>query len=130
MNDPTWASPEPHNQNGWMMNIDKAISYLKSVPHPWKILKKTPSGISKVEPWYGKLEKKQMKSMKRFFKEFTKQFEKHGYPQPLPPNNNIKINTWSVPFATFGGNSIYTSCGHDFLDASMYQIDPGRFLYA
>jgi WW domain/Chitin synthase N-terminal len=128
LNDPTWGSPE--HKTWWNRDIDQAIAYLKSVPHPWKLLKKSPSQISKTEPRYDQRDKKSLKMMQGPFTDVVKQFEKYGYPQPLSPNNDIKINTWSVPFATYGGASIYTDHGHDFSAACAFQQDPGRFLYA
>ncbi|KAL6412083.1 atrophin-1 interacting protein 2 (WW domain containing E3 ubiquitin protein ligase 2) [Ilyonectria robusta] len=128
MNDTRWANPE--HRSAWNMDIDQAIAYLKSVPHPWILLKKSPSQIGKTEPFYEQCEKKTMKLVQGIQADLFKQFEKHGYPQPLPPNDNIKIGTWGMPFATYGGTSIYADHGHNFSAAIAWQQDPGRFLYA
>ncbi|KPM41787.1 hypothetical protein AK830_g4768 [Neonectria ditissima] len=128
MNHPTWANPE--NKSFWNLDMDQAIAYFKSVPHPWKLLKKSPSEISKSEPTYEQVDKKSMKLGQSLYADVVKQFEKVGYPQPLPPNDNIKIGFWSFPFATYGGASIYADHGHDFSGLSAWQLDPGRFLYA
>jgi hypothetical protein len=128
MNDPSWGSPE--HRSWWNADIDQAIAYLKSVPHPWKLLKKSPSEISKAEPFYEQRDKKTQKLMQGVMADLVKQCEKSGYPQPLSPNDNIKIYTWAVHFATYGGTAIYTDHGHDFTAACAWQQDPGRFLYA
>jgi hypothetical protein len=88
MNDPGWANPEITSFG--MDDIDNAISYLKSVPHLWKLLKKSPSGVSKTTPWYNSRDKKALKELKSLYTEFVKQYEKVGYPQPLPPNDNSR----------------------------------------
>lgn len=88
MNDTRWANPE--HRSAWNMDIDQAIAYLKSVPHPWKLLKKSPSQIGKTEPFYEQCEKKTMKLVQGIQADLFKQFEKHGYPQPLPPNDTSK----------------------------------------
>ncbi|KAH7133972.1 hypothetical protein EDB81DRAFT_902696 [Dactylonectria macrodidyma] len=128
MNHPTWANPE--NKTFWNLDIDQAIAYFKSVPHPWKLLKKSPSEIGKSEPTYEQVDKKTIKLGQSLYTDVVKQFEKYGYPQPLPPNDNIKIGFWSIPFATYGGASIYADHGHDFSGLLAWQQDPGRFLYA
>lgn len=66
MNDPGWASPE--TTSFWMDDIDNAISYLKSVPHPWKLFKKSPSGISKTTPWYNSRDKSSERNEKYVYR--------------------------------------------------------------
>lgn len=125
MNDTTWANPE--HRSTWNMDIDQAIAYLKSIPHPWKLLKKSPSQIGKTEPVYEQCDKKSMKLIQGIYTDLFKQCEKHGYPQPLPPNDNIKIGTWAIPFATYGGTSIYADHAHNFLSSIGLATRPGPF---
>jgi hypothetical protein len=73
--------------------------------------------MSKSEPSCEQRDKKTQKLMQGMMADLVKQCEKNGYPQPLPPNDNIKINTWVAPFATYGGTAIYTDHGHDFTAA-------------
>ncbi|KAF5000103.1 hypothetical protein FDECE_11289 [Fusarium decemcellulare] len=128
MNDTTWANPERPTM--WNVDIDQALAYFKSVPHPWKLLKKSPSAIGKGEPIYEQRDKKSTKLAQGILNDMVKQFEKVGYPQPLPPNDNIRFGTWGVPFATHGGSVIYADHGHEFSAGLAWQLDPGRFLYA
>ena len=128
MNNVTWANPE--NPTFWNLDIDQAIAYLKSVPHPFQLLKKSPSSIGKSEPYYEKYDKKALKAEVAVATDMFKQCEKYGYAQPLPPNNNITIGTWGIPFATYGGSIMYGNYGHDFSALFTWQVDPGRFLYA
>ncbi|KAL5591809.1 hypothetical protein FOVSG1_010698 [Fusarium oxysporum f. sp. vasinfectum] len=128
MNDTNWSNPE--NPTYWNLDIDQAIAYLKSVPHPFQLLKKSPSRIGHSEPYYEKYDKKTLKAEAAVVADIFKQIEKVGYPQPLPPNDGIRINTWSMPFATYGGSVIYANVGHDTSPIMTWQLDPGRFLYA
>ncbi|KAJ9416356.1 atrophin-1 interacting protein 2 [Fusarium oxysporum] len=128
MNDTNWSNPE--NPTYWNLDIDQAIAYLKSVPHPFQLLKKSPSRIGHSEPYYEKYDKKNLKAEAAVVADIFKQIEKVGYPQPLPPNDGIRINTWSMPFATYGGSVIYANVGHDTSPIMTWQLDPGRFLYA
>ncbi|KAF2164846.1 hypothetical protein M409DRAFT_56217 [Zasmidium cellare ATCC 36951] len=123
-----WATPEKPNY--WINDVDKGIAFLKSVPQPWKLLKKSPSAISKEEPDFEKTDKKSRKLMEGVLEDVVKQFEKHGMPQPLPPNNGIVIRTWGFAFATYGGSSFYMDVGHNTKLVARFQADAGRFLYA
>ncbi|KAF5643868.1 atrophin-1 interacting 2 WW domain protein [Fusarium sp. NRRL 52700] len=128
MNNTNWSNPEKPTY--WNMDIDQAIAYLKSVPHPFQLLKKSPSRIGHSEPYYEKYNKKALKAEAAVVADIFKQIDKVGYPQPLPPNDNIRINTWSIPFATYGGTDTYVNVGHDTSLIMTWQLDPGRFLYA
>ncbi|KAF5973927.1 atrophin-1 interacting protein 2 WW domain-containing protein [Fusarium bulbicola] len=128
MNDTNWSNPEKPTY--WNLDIDQAIAYLKSVPHPFQLLKKSPSRIGHSEPYYEKYDKKSLKTEAAVVADIFKQVDKVGYPQPLPPNDNIRINTWSMPFATYGGSTMYANVGHDTSGIMAWQLDPGRFLYA
>ncbi|KAF4480058.1 atrophin-1 interacting 2 (WW domain containing E3 ubiquitin ligase 2) [Fusarium agapanthi] len=128
MNDTNWSNPEKPTY--WNVDIDQAIAYLKSVPHPFQLLKKSPSRIGHSEPYYEKYNKKALKAETAVISDVFKQIDKVGYPQPLPPNDNIRINTWSMPFATYGGSIMYANVGHDTSLIMTWQLDPGRFLYA
>ncbi|KAI1023979.1 hypothetical protein LB504_005290 [Fusarium proliferatum] len=128
MNATNWSNPE--NPTIWNIDIDQAIAYLKSVPHPFQLFKKSPSRIGHSVPYYEKYDKKALKADAAAVTDVLKQIEKVGYPQPLPPNDNIRINTWSMPFATYGGSVMYANVGHDTSLLLTWQLDPGRFLYA
>ncbi|KAF5609302.1 atrophin-1 interacting 2 WW domain protein [Fusarium subglutinans] len=128
MNDTNWSNPEKPTY--WNLDIDQAIAYLKSVPHPFQLLKKSPSRIGHSEPYYEKYDKKSLKAEAAVVADIFKQIHKVGYPQPLPPYDNIRINTWSMPFATYGGSTMYANVGHDTSGIMTWQLDPGRFLYA
>ncbi|KAF5551922.1 atrophin-1 interacting 2 WW domain-containing protein [Fusarium phyllophilum] len=128
MNATNWSNPE--NPTYWNLDIDQAIAYLKSVPHPFQLLRKSPSRIGHSEPFYEKYDKKALKAEAGVVADIFKQIDKHGYPQPLPPNDRISINTWSLPFATYGGSAMYANVGHDTSPIMTWQLDPGRFLYA
>ncbi|KAF4338081.1 atrophin-1 interacting 2 WW domain protein [Fusarium beomiforme] len=128
MNDTNWSNPE--NPTYWNIDVDQAIAYLKSVPHPFQLLKKSPSRIGQSEPYYQKYDKKALKTEASVVGDTFKQVEKVGYPQPLPPNNKIHIGSWSLPFATYGGSAMYANVGHDTSFIMTWQLDPGRFLYA
>ncbi|KAF9774657.1 hypothetical protein IL306_007306 [Fusarium sp. DS 682] len=128
MNDTNWSNPE--NPTYWNIDIDQAIAYLKSVPHPFQLLKKSPSRIGQSEPYYQKYDKKALKAEAAAVADVFKQVDKVGYPQPLSPNDRIHIGNWHLPFATYGGSVMYTNVGHDASFVMTWQLDPGRFLYA
>ena len=123
-----WASPD--RPNWWIADVDRGIAYLKSVPQPWALFKKSPSGISKEEPFFEEHDKKTQKLNDEYFKDMVKQFEKHGLPQPLPPNETINIRVWNFAFATYGGNSLYMNAYHNYKILTQYQVDAGRLFYA
>lgn len=128
LDDKSWADLQ---DDSWVFrDLDKALAYLKSVPHEWKLLRKSPGRIGQTEPDDSERPKKEQKVNMKWANELVKQMEKRGFPQPLPPNDNICISTWEVPFATWGGTSIYDTHGHNLAACVAWQQDPGRYLYA
>jgi hypothetical protein len=127
-NELSWA--DPNRSNVVCLELDNSISALKSQPHQWVLLKKSPSRISKTDPQTQPHSKSDVKKAASLMKSVIEQFEKHGFPQPMHPLNYIKITQWWIPFATWNGNSMYESEMHNVDAVMMYQQDPGRFFWA
>lgn len=112
-----------------LRDMDRALAYLKSLPHEIPALRKSPGKLSSTIPQYAKLyEKSDRKKLQKTLEEIAKVFEKNGYPQPK--YGNIEITTWSVPFATWGSTFMYEDQAHSYENIVRWQIDPGRILYS
>lgn len=127
-NELRWA--DPNNSNIYCLELDNSITALKSQPHQWQLLKKSPSAISKADPETQARDKSAAKKLSSLLKDVVQSFEKEGFPQPVAPYEYIRISYWWIPFATWNGNSMYENEAHRYEAAAMYQMDPGRFLWA
>lgn len=127
-NELQWA--DPNHSNIHCLELDNSIAALKSQPHQWQLLRKSPTQISKTDPQTVPFEKAVSRKIASLSKDVYQQFEKDGFPQPLAPFDHIGITYWWVPFATWNGNSMYEDDGHSAEAIAKYQLDPGRFLWA
>ena len=126
LDDRTWANPEyvtlliasslvfpdvtnplKRVRNDVHDDTDRALAYLKSRPYEWQLITKSPKRISQTEVEWNKRPKELRKKMASIIQhDMVKEFEKKGFPQPLPPNDYIQISTWTVPFATWEGDTL------------------------
>lgn len=127
-NELRWA--DPNDSNIYCLELDNSITALKSQPHHWQLLKKSPSAISKVDPETFPRDKSAAKKIASLLKDVIQCFEKEGFPQPMAPYDHIRISYWWIPFATWNGNSMYENEAHRCEAVSLHQMDPGRFLWA
>jgi hypothetical protein len=128
LNEMSWA--DPNHSNIHCLELDNSIAALKSLPHNWQLLKKSPSAISNTEPETLPREKALVKKLESYTKDYFHCLEKQGFPQPTAPFQHIAITNWWIPFATWNGNSMYENQYHLTNAISKYQNDPGRFLWA
>ncbi|KAH7329972.1 hypothetical protein BKA65DRAFT_565006 [Rhexocercosporidium sp. MPI-PUGE-AT-0058] len=123
-----WVNPVSHNM--FCEELNNAIAALKTRPHSWTLLTKSPSRVSQTEPFYEQYDKSQTKVFLPIMKDVIKEFEKRGFPQPKAPHSDVEILNWYIPFATWAGTSMYENLGHSVVSICSYQNDPGRFFYA
>src|SRR5947207_681646 len=124
----TWA--DPADSSSYCIEVDNSIALLKSAVRNWQLLTKSPSRIGRREPIVSKFHKETTELIMPTLKDVVGEYEKRGFPQPLPPFDHIKIVIWGYPFATFAGNTMYTNLGHSYDLLCMYDFEPGRFLWA
>lgn len=132
LNQMKWANPKDSSVR--CQETGNSIAWLKSIPHPWKLLKKSPAKIGRRKPiiemdrsWSGKRVARNTKSL---MSDVVGEYEKGGFPQPRHPYNHIRISGWYFPFAGWNRDSMYEDLGYsvDKLLTSG-QADPGRILY-
>lgn len=111
-------------------NVDKSIAALKGKPHEWQLLTKSPARIGQTAPIDGKIPKPDRKETVAFWRTVVGEYDRRGFPKPMPPHDPLEITTWSIPYAIAGGDVLYKTCGHDFKAACKYQMDAGRLFYA
>ena len=124
----TWGDPD--KPNFYMIELDASIAALKSQPHTWQLLKKTPDGISKEDPDTSAQKGSEVKKHTTWVKAMFKDWEKNGFPQPLPPYDHLRVGFWRAPFATWNGATMYGNINHDVEPLFKWQQDPGRYLWA
>jgi hypothetical protein len=127
LNNTMWAYMQ--NCNTTCKKVDLSIAALKSKLHGWQLFTKSPMRIGQSYPIFGEIDKEWRKQTLGIMADFVGQLEKHGFPQPLPPNDHIRVSSWTLPFATWGG-SMYGDLGHCYEPLCNYQCDPGRLLYS
>jgi hypothetical protein len=111
--------------------VDAAIATLKSQPHTWNLFTKSPTRISRTEPYFQEYPEDLQKTNKAIQKDFVRQFQKRGF-RFRAPYQNVQIRNWWIPHATWGGSTVYDdgNIGQNYELPCTYQEDCGRFLWA
>jgi hypothetical protein len=132
-----WATYFIENQT-WTY-LDQSVSFLKSSPRNFSLLKSVPEGIERMKPWVRETEKennevswkagkKDRKALEAAKKDFNKRLEKKGFPQPV--DKSYKISTWSIPYATWDSQFSINNEVHNWANVLRQQMDPGRLFHA
>jgi len=109
--------------------MDRSIDKLKGRHYQGEVIKKLNFDVDSPEPFLGISPDR--KKLKKYAREFVKKYERHGFPQPLPPYSHLTIQRWSIPFSPWKScPAMYYSCGHSYDLVCTYQIDPGKLLYS
>lgn len=129
MGNPTWADIRTPL---WSVQvIEAAIATLKSQPRTWNLLTKSPTRISRTEPYFEEYPEDLQKTNKAIQKDFVRQFQKRGF-RFRAPYQDVQIKNWWIPHATWGGRTMYhdSNIGQNYELPCTYQEDCGRFLWA
>lgn len=131
LNNFLWGCPHPQYSSGQTAGfraIDGWISFLKSMPREVQLLTIVPAGLNRLVPTYGKNEKMERARLMRAYKQFVKEIEVRGHPQPR--DGSFRVVSWHIPFATWNSPFTFKSSGHYWEDFIRWQMDPGRLLHA
>lgn len=126
-----WGCPHPQYSNGQTAGfraIDRWISFLKSMPREVHLLTRIPHGLNRLVPTYGKNERMERRRLMNAYKQFVKEIEARGHPQPR--DRSFRVVSWHIPFATWNSPFTFKSSGHYWEDFLRWQMDPGRLLHA
>lgn len=126
-----WGCPHPEYSTGQTAGfraIDRWISFLKSMPREVYLLTRMPHGLNRLVPTYGKNERMERRRLMNAYKQFVKEVEARGHPQPK--DRSFRVVSWHIPFATWNSPFTFKSSGHYWEDFLRWQMDPGRLLHA
>lgn len=126
-----WGCPIPQfaiGQVAGFKSVDRTIAFLKSTPREVQLLKRLPAGLNRIVPTYEKTEKNERRRLMIAYKEFFKEIETKGHPQPR--DGSFTVVSWHFPFATWNSPYTFKNAGHSFGDCLRWQMDAGRLLYA
>ncbi|KAF2759078.1 hypothetical protein EJ05DRAFT_485154 [Pseudovirgaria hyperparasitica] len=115
-------------ESGTCTELDRIIAAVKDERKDFWLLRKVPTGMSRIQPIREKIPLKQRKDMVKAREDMAKRLEKKGFPQPH--DKSFKINAWWIPFATWDSAFLLYNEGHSFERSVRWQTDPGRLLYA
>ena len=62
--------------------------------------------------------------------DLRKQYERKGYPQPIPAYLSMRFTSWDTTFASYNFRPLYEERGHGFEEVFKRQQDLGRYFYA
>lgn len=126
-----WGCPIPEFATGQVAgfkSVDRTIAFLKSTPREVQLLTRLPTGLNRIVPTYGKTEKKERKRLTNAHKEFVREIEAKGHPQPR--DGSFRVVSWHFPFATWNSSYTFKNAGHSFDNCLRWQMDAGRLLHA
>lgn len=126
-----WGCPVPEFATGQVAgfkSVDRTIAFLKSTPREVQLLTRLPAGLNRIVPTYGKTEKNERRRLKNAHKEFVREIEAKGHPQPR--DGSFRVVSWHFPFATWSSPYTFKNAGHSFDECLRWQMDAGRLLHA
>lgn len=126
-----WGCPIPEfatGQGAGFKSVDRTIAFLKSTPREVQLLTRLPNGLSRIVPNYGKTEKNERRRLTNAHKEFVREIEAKGHPQPR--DGSFRVVSWHFPFATWNSPYTFKNAGHSFDNCLRWQMDAGRLLHA
>lgn len=126
-----WGCPIPQFATGQVAgfkSVDRTIAFLKSTPREVQLLTRLPAGLNRIVPNYGKTEKNERRRLKNAYREFVREIETKGHPQPR--DGSFRVISWHFPFATWNSPYTFKNAGHSFDECLRWQMDAGRLLHA
>lgn len=126
-----WGCPIPEFATGQVAgfkSVDRTIAFLKSTPREVQLLTRLPTGLNRIVPNYGKTEKNERRRLTNAHKEFVREIEAKGHPQPR--DGSFRVVSWHFPFATWNSPYTFKNAGHSFDNCLRWQMDAGRLLHA
>lgn len=126
-----WGCPHPQynvGQKAGFNSVDRIIAFLKSMPREVQLLTKLPHGLNRITPSYDKNDKMERKKLMNAYRQFVREIEAKGHPQPR--DGSFRIVSWHIPFATWNSPFTFKNSGHYWEDFLRWQMDPGRLLHA
>lgn len=126
-----WGCPIPEFATGQVAgfkSVDRTIAFLKSTPREVQLLSRLPTGLNRFVPNYGKTEKNERRRLTNAYKEFVREIESKGHPQPR--DGSFRVVSWHFPFATWSSPYTFKNAGHSFDNCLRWQMDAGRLLHA
>lgn len=126
-----WGCPHPQyniGQKAGFNSVDRIIAFLKSMPREVQLLTKLPHGLNRFTPSYDKNDKMERKKLMNAYRQFVREIEAKGHPQPR--DGSFRIVSWHIPFATWNSPFTFKNSGHYWEDFLRWQMDPGRLLHA
>lgn len=126
-----WGCPHPQyniGQKAGFNSVDRIIAFLKSMPREVQLLTKLPHGLNRFTPSYDKNDKMERKRLMNAYRQFVREIEAKGHPQPR--DGSFRIVSWHIPFATWNSPFTFKNSGHYWEDFLRWQMDPGRLLHA
>lgn len=126
-----WGCPHPQyniGQRAGFNSVDRIIAFLKSMPREVQLLTKLPHGLNRFTPSYDKNDKMERKKLMNAYRQFVREIEAKGHPQPR--DGSFRIVSWHIPFATWNSPFTFKNSGHYWEDFLRWQMDPGRLLHA
>lgn len=126
-----WGCPHPQynvGQKAGFTSVDRIIAFLKSMPREVQLLTRLPHGLNRFTPSYEKNDKLERKRLMNAYRQFVREIEIKGHPQPR--DGSFRIVSWHIPFATWNSPFTFKNSGHYWEDFLRWQMDPGRLLHA
>lgn len=126
-----WGCPIPQFTTGQVAgfkSVDRTIAFLKSTPREVQLLTRLPAGLNRIVPTYEKTERNERRRLMNAYKEFVRELETKGHPQPR--DGSFRVVSWHFPFATWNSPYTFKNAGHSFDDCLRWQMDAGRLLHA
>ena len=126
-----WGCPIPQFATGQVAgfkSVDRTIAFLKSTPREVQLLTRLPAGLNRIVPTYEKTERNERRRLMNAYKEFVRELETKGHPQPR--DGSFRVVSWHFPFATWNSPYTFKNAGHSFDDCLRWQMDAGRLLHA
>lgn len=126
-----WGCPHPQynvGQKAGFASVDRIIAFLKSMPREVQLLTRLPHGLNRFTPTYDKIDKLERKRLMNAYRQFVREIEIKGHPQPR--DRSFRIVSWHIPFATWNSPFTFKNSGHYWEDFLRWQMDPGRLLHA
>lgn len=126
-----WGCPHPQYATGQVAgfkSVDRMIAFLKSTPREVQLLTRIPTALSRIVPSFEKNERNGRRRLMNAYKEFVKEIESKGHPQPR--DRSFRVVTWHIPFATWNSPFTFKNSGHYYEDFLRWQMDAGRLLHA
>lgn len=126
-----WGCPIPEfgvGQVAGFKSVDRTIAFLKSTPREVQLLTRLPAGLNRILPTYRKTEQNERRRLKNAYREFVREIETKGHPQPR--DGSFRVVSWHFPFATWNSPYTFKNAGHSFDECLRWQMDAGRLLHA